>query len=178
MPKIKCEFSKVPEGYICEIKNQYDFYEEQITFYGKHKGKKQNSDVIGLNFSDCSFMILPLNIAEIFPNLKYLSFHDCVGLESIRKKHLEKLTNLTHLYIVKCGLLKLSGDLLKGLKNLESVSFSDNKLTEIDPTIFDGLENLKNVNLLYNANISTSCITELGENVENIKKEIRLKFKR
>lgn len=79
-----------------------------------------------------------------------------------------KVLNLSH-----NQLDSLDGDLFQNCKNLENLYFEFSSLRLIDPTIFDELKSLKEVNLLFNRDDLYS-----GAQFENLKIQLQTEFEK
>lgn len=95
------------------------------TFKGTHLKLKSDADVEGLWINSQVVKFLPKNLHKKFPNLKFLWMYN-VGLEAISKKD------------------------LAGLKKLEIISFSTNKLTSLPDNLFEDMKNVREIYFNYN----------------------------
>ncbi|KAG5667557.1 hypothetical protein PVAND_015536 [Polypedilum vanderplanki] len=176
MEVIKCVFEESVNDYCCTVNKET--INNKVFFSGIHKANFQNCDVTMIQFTECNIIKFPKNIHEIFNNLKLFSASDC-KMELITREHLGKMPNLTSIIIINCGLKKLKGDIFRDLKKLSFISFANNKIEEIDPTLLNGLDMLSyvdfrgniNINLTFDSNISNSI------SLDDMKREIKLKCK-
>ncbi|XP_070505189.1 uncharacterized protein [Chironomus tepperi] len=98
----------------------------------------------------------PRNLNKIFKNLKAIQIYDA-GLKEIRQGDLKYFPNLMILYLDHNNLGILEKDLFSFNPNLEVMSLYGNRITHIDPNVFDRLTKLKSLNLEFNTCISMNA---------------------
>lgn len=99
----------VSESVISETKS----YINEIT--GNHESNKNNDDVEGVSFENCSISYFPRGLTEIF-------------------------RNIIHLTIINSGLKILTRTDLIGLENIETIDMHDNKLFGSEQLIHQHVE--------------------------------------
>lgn len=121
--EVKCRFRHhVPELYECQV--SWISWNQNIprikSFKGTHESGKNDSDVVSLLLQNDTVRFLPIRVYEQFPNL-------------------------THLYVVFCGLEKIWRQDISGLKHLEVAAFGNNRLTSVPDDLFVDMKKLRKV---------------------------------
>lgn len=155
---IEGSFSKVYQSlcksyYVLFIQLQEFPKNENWTFKGEHKRGKSDEDVKILQFCTCLIYQIPKNIGYTFNNVEDLIIENS-SIKSITKFDLKQFKNLKHFVVVSSGIELTPGDLLEYTKNIENITFNDNRLKFIGPNLLDGLVHLKTANFLNNVNIN------------------------
>lgn len=108
---------------------------------GKHLRYYDNSKVIAVKAKHMTLKNFPRGLENLFPNIKSVYIISC-GLTEITQHDLESLTNLLGLDLWENKIQTIPKDLFKFNTKLAHISFTDNKLTFIDPNVFDNLDGL------------------------------------
>lgn len=116
------------------------------------EGDKDNKDVTELEFSGATIRYIPQGIDKIFSNLT------CLRIESCRLKVITRdvgLENLEKLLVWSNQLRSLPHDLLAGMRNLQEISFFDNKIEIMSSRILKPImnNNLRSINFKNNTRI-------------------------
>ncbi|CRL08203.1 CLUMA_CG020936, isoform A [Clunio marinus] len=147
-----CEFNETFWEYseaillTCNIQNQ------PIKFLGmKLKLSPENADKIeGLNFNrNTNMKYLPVEIAEVFPNLLEISAKDSY-LESISNNNFKGLHKLKNLFLESNDLKIIESQTFEGLFSLEELDLSDGDIHFIEEASFNHLPALRNLDLSAN----------------------------
>ncbi|XP_046405206.1 protein toll-like [Ischnura elegans] len=104
-----------------------------------------------LNLNSNNLSSIPADLFINNVNLTKLRLNDNrVPIRTLPLDLFSNLTKLKELSLESCGLEWLLKGFLKGLVDLVSVSFHNNKLRSLPETMFSGLSNLKTINLSNN----------------------------
>ena len=183
--EISCDLSEAywkysaSELFTCTIKNQPIDHSNFKVKISQADGEK----VKGLIFDDDKKVkFLPMNLAEVFPNLEELSVkHSFIesisgktleGLKSLKrlsitnndlsvieKENFAHLTQLEELDLNEGNIRFIEEDAFSNLHSLKALYLGGNKLRFVQPKTFDGLANLQNISIELNH------LTDLDDNV-------------
>ncbi|KAG5667564.1 hypothetical protein PVAND_015541 [Polypedilum vanderplanki] len=176
MTTIRCKFRPSFLGYQCYITTQ-NISNIAVKLQGNHhEAGKTNDDVKNLYFHDCTFNGFPINLHILLPHLSGIEIQKSRLNQGLLREHLMKFESLTAIYVTHSDLKKLDGDLFKDLRQLERISFANNKLEEIGAEILDGLWFLNivdfrgntNIDIWYNSNnVNSSSLEEVKNAIKS-----------
>lgn len=182
--EVKCRYSDLPfkhgeKIYCCFVEGQLIKRFTELKFIGNHESRNTNTDVLGVEFSECTVSQVPPGLTKIFPNLKMLAIKNS-RLEAISKDDLIEYKNIEKLICSQNKIEFLPGDLFEGFKNLQWIEFWENKLGVIEPNIFDELDNLIYVDIEGNPDFDEwysfyPCYNKITS-IQEIKEFICTKF--
>ncbi|XP_070505190.1 peroxidasin homolog isoform X3 [Chironomus tepperi] len=152
----------IKDAYCCDVQNSLSITSldaaqvDSVT--GRHKPGHNNDNVDFLSIEGAGKVhYFPHGLDKIFKNLKGIQIYG-TGLKQVRQVDLKDFPNLTNLYLDHNYLKILEKDLFKFNPNLEVISLYSNRITHIDPNVFDGLTKLKTLNLGSNDCINMSAV--------------------
>ena len=166
--------------YVCLIDDQFVPADCVLIPIGEHTVGKSNKDVKEVKFRKCEMSKVPKGLTKIFPKMTNLTVWYS-SLQYVNKNDLAEYKLLKKVYFMYDKIEFLPGDLFEGFKNLEVITLIGNDLKIIEPTIFDGLNKLKHVNLSKNTNY-TKFYSEYREfsnrnaTLEEVKLEVNQVF--
>lgn len=137
------------ENYICQIENQVIHEDSELRFIGEHLNGKTNYDVNVISFKLCYITKVPKDLLNHFPNLQSLIIYGS-NLKVLNKNDLINYKQFKSLNFDSNQIEFLPGDLFEGFVVIEEISFNNNNLRVIEPTIFDDLKRLYLINLRCN----------------------------
>ncbi|KAL7011229.1 hypothetical protein ACKWTF_014172 [Chironomus riparius] len=156
---MQCDFNhRLLNARSCEISDQVIHNENtnvEIT------NAKQFTDVRGFSMFKSQIFYFPLGIDKCFPELTSLWIKDC-QLRKITAENLKGFPHITYLELSNNNLVILEANLFKFNPKLEEIHLQKNIISFIDPTAFNGLNNLKKVDLSDNKNCYSSLRLILG----------------
>lgn len=138
--------------YMCKL-TDLDIRKENIeveSITGSHENDKTNEDVRLLQFTSGSLVYLPKGIGKFFKNVQSLQVNDNLGTKLITRSNFENMTQLVELYFFDNQIELLNEDSFWDLPNLEIFQLQNNKIKEINDTLFDRNEKLWSVNIKSN----------------------------
>lgn len=114
---------------------------------GKHQDWNSNASVksVGIGESNCFYF--PLDVEKFFGNLEGFTIQKS-KLSEIRKEDLKQLKNLRMIDLYFNEIQYLERNLFEFNPKLEYIAVHDNKITHIDPHVFDKLIGKLNVLLI------------------------------
>jgi len=104
-------------------------------------------------------------IPEIFMNLHRLCVRES-KLKKIASEDFHEMRHLRVLWLDFNDIEELSGNLFKYVENLEDISFYSNKISKVDPQIFNNLKNLKKFDLRRNEKFDEIFDVSKNENFD------------
>jgi len=141
--KIDCSYIKEYNDYTCIIDSQDISPDADLEFIGNHSDSYNSDDVTKIIFDNCDMIKIPRGLKKFFKNLIKIKLQD-TSLKILSKLDLIECKDIKEFHSKDNEIEFLPGDLFEGFKSLEKISFAeDNNLKFIEPTILDGLENLK-----------------------------------
>lgn len=149
----KCEFSNehnplLGNVYGCKIRQATLMKDEKFIITGAHQSKgRRDLGVKFVEFSSSNISHIPESVFRKFPYLQYLSVNAC-GL-----KILHPINNATSLKVILANnnqITNLVAYTFSTSRDLETLSFRKNQITEIDLNAFKGLTNLRELYLADN----------------------------
>lgn len=182
--KINCSFNDADwhhkkNVYTCKINDQLILEQPIFELFGEHTNGKSWNDVEAVNFVNCTISRVPQGLMKILPNFKILQIYNS-KINSIEREDFVEYSELLNLSLCKNDIEYLSGDLFNDMKNLQIIWITDSKkLQIIEPTILNGLDNLKCINFSNNLCIDMfyDSIKERGNSkLHEIKYEFFEKF--
>lgn len=152
----------------------YEAYEEMEYLLHRYPGQMDNVDqTLFMNFIDCSFEQLPINIGCIHNHIQYLTFWNCYNLSSLES--LKQFSSMKVLVFKNCNSIKSLNSFqnFDSSSNLYSVAFKQCGL-EVDKNDdwSNGIKSLSGINSdrfiltiqeCNNLKCLPSCIYQLGE---------------
>ncbi|KAG5683944.1 hypothetical protein PVAND_013200 [Polypedilum vanderplanki] len=148
---LECEFKSILDFYTCTAKNfQTTFNDRNVTcINGTHQRGYTNDDVIqvDIEYQNCPF--LPLNLNNVFPNLKNLMISKS-NVQHLLSGDLHGLQHLQYLVLSNNPIDQIGHDFFLRMSNLISIVIENCHLKKIDPETFDFLPNLQLVSLSAN----------------------------
>lgn len=178
---LQCDFIKSSWYKIGEVKNCYAKnlkLNSQYSYIESVNGDSsaKHNDILGfwIDGQTCAFS--PQRISFFFPNLQAFGIKDS-GLRRLSKFDLAPFPELVRIHFSGNKLEHIDADLFKFNTKVESITITDDHLTFIEPTMFDNLPKLTNLNVELKCFSlkcqSASCIGDvkkgLQENCSNIK---------
>ncbi|KAG5669315.1 hypothetical protein PVAND_017203 [Polypedilum vanderplanki] len=155
--EIRCTLESYNAGVKCVISNQKilkgNIALDAINHWIYESLDKNKNKFNFLHFDNCDFEEFPENFQELFPNVTKLEVNGG-NLLSIGYKHVGKWKNMTSFKITNCGLKYIYNYIFKDMKQLQEISFANNKLEEIGPNILDGFEYIDLVDFSGNTKIN------------------------
>jgi Leucine-rich repeat (LRR) protein len=118
---------------------------------------KSNSDVEALDIYDQSLIVIPEELANIFPNLRYLGISRS-NLLSIKANDL-KFPKLNILLILSNQIAIIDGNLFTFTRNLQWIFFNDNRIQNVGENLLAGLTALKQADFRDEICINQSATT-------------------
>jgi len=129
---------------------------------GTHLTGFNNSNVEVFQIYSGQIHYFPRGLTNFFKNLKAIHISN-TGLKEIHQHDLKDFPKLTHLYLYYSNLEIVEENLFEFNPNLEYIDLWPNKITHIDPNVFDKLTKLK---ILYF--VSNTCININANNVTEV----------
>lgn len=163
--KVDCEFWFHPyHGYECKVKSlviSTQSNREVTEVSGAHKSAKVNADVKSFEVEKQTVKFFP-QLSKIFSGLEIVKVLNS-SLSEVKNSDLKQFGGkLKDLQLPENQIEILQGNLFEFNPNLEWISFSNNKLRQIDDGVFNGLTKLKTLHLRKNP-----CIDEAARNDRN-----------
>lgn len=149
----KCEFSNVANDFLgnvygCKIRNAILQKDEKFFVIGTHSSKgRRDLGVKFVEFSSSNISYVPEQLFRKFPNLLYLNVNSS-GLKKI-----QPISNASNLKVILANnnqITSLVANAFGAMKELETLSFRNNRIAEIDLNAFKNLENLRELYLADN----------------------------
>jgi len=134
---------------------------------GAHKAGYNNDNVDALSFVKGQIYYVPRGITKFFKNLIGLQFTS-TGLKEIHHSDLKDFPKLLNLVLHTSNLEILEKNLFEFNPSLEWIYLDFNKISHIDPNVFNKLGKLKALYLFSN-----SCINMRADNPTEINNVIR-----
>ncbi|KAG5666497.1 hypothetical protein PVAND_014521 [Polypedilum vanderplanki] len=145
--------------------------------FGHHVPGKTNKDVQAITIFNQQLKHFPRYICSFFPNLRSISVIGC-EIEALSPFDFIGFEDVEKLLLNGNKITKLPGDVFQYAKNLESVSFFNNRIEHIDEMTFEDLKKLKYLNLKMNATIDL-CVNEFAHvrmSMDQLKGFIKIKY--
>jgi len=163
--------------YTCVIEQQQIAVDEILNISGMHLDGKTNVDVKYVKFLECPITRVPQRLTDIFPSLTGLIISHS-SLKTVTKDVFDEYSIVLECFYLQYNQIEfVPGDLFEGFENLKAISFYGNKLKIIEPTIFDGLNNLIFVDLRHNPNYNTYYLGKSGyADIKRVKDELKQVF--
>lgn len=152
----------------------YEAYEEMEYLLQRYPGQMNNVDqILFINFIDCSFEQLPINIGHVHNHIQYLTFWNCYNLSSLES--LKQFSSIKVLVFKNCKSIKSlnSFQSFDSSSNLYSIAFKGCGLkVEKNDDWSSGIKTLSEINsdriilTIQECNdlkCLPSCIYQLGE---------------
>jgi len=171
----QCEYKTDAWGtlgtiYYCSIQNAVNITSLDATqvdsISGSHQAGYNNDNVEAIQVTQGQIHYFPRGLNKLFKNLKGISFHK-TGLKEVHQSDLKDFPKMMNLYLYSSDLEVIEENLFEFNPNLEYIYLIRNKITHIDPTVFNNLTKLKT--LFLNSN---TCINKAASNnpteVQNI----------
>lgn len=142
----------IPLGdvYRCNIKNNpniVSYWRRTVgTISGRHSELKRNSNVAGFSAYDKTIHFFPIGLQKSFSNLKTLKFVNC-HLKEIDQADLKPFPELVDLDLNRNDIEVLEADLFTYNRKLVLVWLSRNRISHVDPNVFDQLSQLNKLGL-------------------------------
>ena len=131
--------------YRCEVKDGFtiDSIKERLIVLveGHHTSFQTNNAVIGFCSEYKTIKYFPRGLEKVFPNIKSIYIWHA-GLKQIEQADLEPLRSLVDFDVWGNEIKEIPKDLFKYNTELKHISFTDNRITFIDPNVFDNLNGL------------------------------------
>jgi Leucine rich repeat len=162
------------EIYICDAKvNQVNTTDRAVIGVSQnHLSGKSDDDVKGIRFQSQALDFVPQNISEHFLNIQSLRIIRLGAFKVISKYDLQQFgAGLRQFILNYLSIEAIDGDLFSGTPNIQYISLSQNKITNVGPNLFSSLEKLNYVgfaaNICFTSNPVTgqSAILELSKNL-------------
>jgi len=147
--------------YFCNVQNTLNITSldaaqvDNIT--GTHLSGYNNDNVEAISITQGQINYFPRGLNKIFKNLKGISIVS-TGFKEIHQSDLKDFPKLMNLYLYSRNIEILEENLFEFNPNLELVHLNTNKITHIDPKVFDKLTKLKYLYLQLNTCINMSAI--------------------
>jgi hypothetical protein len=135
--------------YRCCVK--VDKSEKIKSLNGMHKGESTDLNVTDLWWIELNsqFLKFPLNLCEKFSNIESIFIHKS-NIKTISKHDLQSFAFLISFCVISSDIEYLPSDLFSNHKNMEAISFADNKISVIGPNLLSNLDKLIYVDLSQN----------------------------
>jgi len=146
--------------YYCTVQNSVNITSldaaqvDNIT--GTHLTGKNNDNVEGIYVPQGQVHYFPRGLNTIFRNLKGIYIQN-TGLKEIHQRDLKYFPKLMVLDLISSNLEIIEENLFEFNPDLEQIYLQSNKITHIDPNVFDNLIKVKTLNLLENTCINTQA---------------------
>lgn len=134
---------------------------------GVHDSGKTDDDVTLFSIWNKTCHYIPRGIDRFYKNLEFIEFGKC-GLRAVSGEDLKPFTKLKVIWMADNQLTTLGAGLFEFNRNLKSITFRNNKISLIDQTIFDPIEDLEK--LQFSENV---CVSKEGEGRNQVKEVIR-----
>jgi len=149
--------------YVCFVQNSIyitSLDTAHVDFiFGKHQADYNNDNVDAISvYYKSKVHYFPRGLNKIFKNLKGIEIQS-TGLKEIHQSDLRDLPKLMNLYLWNSNLEIIEENLFEFNPNLESIFLPYNRISHINPNVFDNLFKLK---YLYLG--SNTCINMKAEN--------------
>lgn len=168
---INCGFSDVlwtylGNQYTCSVTNlQLKSANESVAgINGVHPNGKSHDDVTALNVENqiCHFM--PRGFEEFFKNIQGLQIQNSF-LKAISKEDLKPFPMLRGIWIRGNKLTAMQPNLFEFNARLECINFDANRIRSIAPGILDSIDDLEELYLSNNVCISGTAVNRLEVNI-------------
>jgi hypothetical protein len=151
---IDCTFTKGHVVYYyCELKSDPSIAERDMVVtsaYGEHKESMKHINVTSFMSLNSSYTInyMP-RLNDLFPNLDRIVIQ-YNHLKEIRQTDLQPFSKLTHLFLAFNDIETIEPDLFMYNPQMEVIELQNNKITRVDPNVFDQLNQLLQLNVNNN----------------------------
>jgi hypothetical protein len=150
-------------AYLCSVQNFPEITSMtavQIdSVSGNHQAGKNNDNVEVVDvFQRGRIFYFPQGLTNFFKNLKGIRI-EATGLKEIHQSDLKDYSKLKALWLYGNNLEVLEENLFEFTPNLEWISVVNNKITHVDPHVFDKLVKLNTLYIYENP-----CIFSFGDN--------------
>lgn len=159
---ITCEYEISQTRYRCIVKKLVWNDTSTVRVFEKHDGK----DVQEVEIQDIHLDKFPRGIGKAFPCLKRLWIVNC-GIQKISRRDFSDLGNLKTLNLKRNFITELKDGVFDKLPGLVYLSLSHNYISHIDTKIFEPLKNLDRLNM--QTNITVNCVWKDLLKSENFK---------
>ncbi|KAG5668578.1 hypothetical protein PVAND_016515 [Polypedilum vanderplanki] len=177
---IQCEFEFInyfqlnKEFYMCKVSNIQIFnHGAKISIenaIGQNLENKKNEQVEGTNFSNApNLNLIPTNLERIFPNI-ILIFINNSNLTQITSDDFKPFPKLKAIYILFNSIEFLCKDFFIHNRELEAISFWENKIRHIEPSTFKNLSSLRILDLRGNVCNFPDWVDDRNAVVNSIRK--------
>lgn len=164
---LNCVFYEMGFSYMCEVKNL--LVTNERTFInlvdGEHTEQRTEDNVVDLDVTNSTTKYLPLNIFEVFENLRVLTVTNS-SLEFIDKNTFYEGDHLKQLYLDHNNIVSFPIDTFYGLTELRYLSLSYNKITTLTS------EHLVDLRSLFFFNMSNNKFNKLDNNLLKHNKQL------
>lgn len=147
---------------------------------GNHIAGRTNADVTAIHFDHQCIQFLPSGFEKFFPNLVGIRVEFC-DLKSISQSDLSPFPNLRALWLARDKIEVLERDLFACNLKIEAITFMDNPIHFIYPTIFDNLHKLValRLSLIPGGHSWSRNVRDKNSRSELLKliEEVRISFK-
>ncbi|XP_070491638.1 leucine-rich repeat-containing protein 15-like [Chironomus tepperi] len=160
---------------ICELENNLNITSPDsaaiTSVTGKHNDERTNDDVVGFDSRHKCMNHFPQGLDKYFKMLLSIVIY-YGGIKEIHQSDLKPFPYLVNLYLENNEIEYLEAGLFDFNPHLQGVSFLDNKITNMDGSVFDNLYTLKNIwldnNMCINLN-STGTLEEAKKVIDQAK---------
>ncbi|XP_070505224.1 paramyosin-like [Chironomus tepperi] len=158
---ISGSWSGLGTAYYCSVQNSVSITSPDAaqvdSVTGTHLAGHNNDNVEGFSvYNKGQVHYFPRGLDKIFKNLIGIQIA-YAGLKEIHQSDLKDLPKLRNLFLYGSSLEILEANLFKFNPNLDYIYLKSNKISHIDPNVFDKLTKLKDMNLDANTCISMSA---------------------
>ena len=160
----------VGEIYYCWIQNNIQIWTperahiDEIT--GTHLDSKSNNDVNGIWVDNEMIHYFPQRLESFFLNLTFIYISNA-GLKEVHQSDLKPFSKLMELHLDGNEIEIIDEDLFEFNRELQYISFVNNKIYHIHPDVFNNLFSLEYLRLEYN-----KCISRNADNNNEYVREL------
>jgi len=165
--------------YYCNVQNAVSITSPDTaqvdSISGTHQAGYNNDNVVAISIGQGQIHYFPHGLNKFFKNLRGIEILN-TGLKELHQSDLKNLPKLIDLHLWSSNLEILEENLFEFNPNLEAVSFYSNKISHIDPNMFNKLTKLKTLDLRSNTCIDMNAINN-PTGVQNIIKTAQAQCK-
>lgn len=173
---INCNFTEVGfahlgSQYTCQVQNLQNATADTSVdgINGVHTDGKSHDDVTALATSNQNSHFMPKRFEKFFKNIRGIIIYKS-GLKFITKEDLKPFPMLKTLYIIENKLTVIQPDLFEFNPKLTFIELNDNRIRSIAPGTFDAIDDLEELHMTGNVCISKGASDRKG--VNEVEREI------
>jgi len=156
-------FGSLGAAYQCEVQNYLEITSldtaQVDSNSGAHLDDFNNDNVTAIQINQGQIHYFPRGLNKIFKNLKGISISN-TGLKEIHQSDLKDFPELVDLWLMSNNIEILEENLFEFNPNLDYIDLDSNKISHINPNVFDKLTKLKTLYLRSNNCINVRAFND------------------